>query len=103
MVASKDDFLAQPAAGKAVAAPAEEQKAVPANPLAENVQIEVEEKISCLVNMDGEVEKFEIKGAIFMTLNDPKKNKAKVQVAFQPVKGFTFRPHIEVNRSNWNK
>jgi hypothetical protein len=39
------------------------------------VEVEIEEKVSCQVNMDGEVEKFEIKGAAFMTLNDPKKNK----------------------------
>lgn len=54
---SKDDFLAKPAASKAVKE--EEAKApVAHNPLAENVLVEVEEKVSCQVNMDGEPEKF---------------------------------------------
>ena len=71
---AKDDFLVQPAATKVVV---EEEKKAPvvSNPLAENVKIEVEEKVSCQVNMDGEVEKFEVKGVIFMGINDPKKNK----------------------------
>jgi hypothetical protein len=38
------------------------------------VLIEVEEKVSCQVNRDGEVSKFEVKGIIYITLNDPKKN-----------------------------
>lgn len=76
---SKDDFLAKPAASKAVKE--EEAKApVAHNPLAENVQVEVEEKVSCLVNMDGEPEKFSVQGAIFLTVNDPKKNKPCIQV-----------------------
>ena len=54
---SKDDFLAKPAASKVVQE--EEVKApVAHNPLAENVMVEVEEKVTCLVNMDGEPEKF---------------------------------------------
>lgn len=51
------------------------------------------------MNVDGELEKFDIKGAIFMTLNDPKKSKPNVKVNFKSFKGFTFRPHIEVNRN----
>ena len=44
------------------------------NPLLENVVIEVEEKINCSVNKDGELDKFEVKGIIYVTLNDPKRN-----------------------------
>lgn len=53
--------------------------------------------------MDGEVEKLEVKGAVFLTLNDPKRTKAAVQLNCDSLKGFTFRPHIELNRSSWNK
>jgi hypothetical protein len=52
------------------------------NPLLENVVIEVEEKINCTVNKDGDVEKFEVKGIIFMTMNDPKKNNPLVQIKY---------------------
>jgi hypothetical protein len=44
------------------------------NPLLENVVVEVEEKVNCSVNKDGDVDKFEVKGIIYLTLNDPKKN-----------------------------
>lgn len=44
------------------------------NPLLENVVIEIEEKISCSLTKDGALDKFEVKGIIFLTLNDPKKN-----------------------------
>lgn len=40
----------------------------------ENVVLEVEEKVNCSVNKDGDVEKFEVKGIIYLTVNDPKKN-----------------------------
>lgn len=36
--------------------------------------VEIEEKVNCTVNKDGDVDKFEIKGIIFLTINDPKKN-----------------------------
>ena len=48
------------------------------NPLLENVVVEIEEKVNCSVNKDGDVEKFEVKGIIYMTLNDPKKNNPNV-------------------------
>ena len=44
------------------------------NPLLENVVIEVEEKVNCQVNRDGEMSKFEVKGILFITVNDPKRN-----------------------------
>jgi hypothetical protein len=44
------------------------------NPLLENVVIEVEEKVGCQLNKDGELNKFEVKGIIYLTLNDPKRN-----------------------------
>lgn len=56
---------------------AEEQKTeqpLAVNPLLENVLIEVEEKVSCQLNRDGELNKFEVKGIIYITVNDPKRN-----------------------------
>jgi len=50
------------------------QETIVANPLLENVVIEIEEKVNCSINKDGELDRFEIKGIIFVTLNDPKKN-----------------------------
>ena len=43
------------------------------NPLLENVAIEVEEKVTCSVSKDGDVGKFEVKGIVYLTINDPKK------------------------------
>lgn len=53
---------------------------ISSNPLLENIVIEVEEKITCSVNKDGEMDKLQIKGAIFLTINDPKKNNPMVQI-----------------------
>ncbi len=64
---------------------AEEVKAEPVmsvNPLLENVVSEVEEKVNCSLNRDGEISKFEIKGIIYITVNDPKKNNPAAQLSF---------------------
>ena len=60
--------------------------------------IEVEEKVNCSLNKDGELDKFEVKGIIFITLNDPKKSNALAQLSFNPVKGFNFKPHPELDK-----
>lgn len=52
----------------------QKQEEVQFNPLAENVVIEVEEKVNCTLTKDGELDRFEVKGIIYLTLNDPKKN-----------------------------
>ena len=52
------------------------------NPLLENVAIEIEEKVNCSINKDGDVEKFEVKGIIYLTINDPKKNNPLAQISF---------------------
>ena len=69
----------------------------------ENVVIEVEEKINCSLNKDGELDKFEVKGIIYLTLNDPKKNNPVAQLSYLPIKGFTFKPHPELDKQAWNK
>ncbi len=85
---------------------AEEQKTeqpLAVNPLLENVLIEVEEKVSCQLNRDGELNKFEVKGIIYITVNDPKRNNPAAQLQFNSVKGFTFKPHPELDKQQWNK
>lgn len=44
--------------------------------------VEVEEKVSCSLNKDGDLDKFEIKGIIYLTLNDPKKSNPIIQVGY---------------------
>ncbi len=78
-------------------------EAIAVNPLLENVIIEVEEKVICNVNRDGEVSKFEVKGIIYITVNDPKKNNPAAQLSFNSVKGFAFKPHPELDKQKWNK
>jgi len=67
------------------------------------VVVEVEEKINCSVNKDGELDKFEVKGIIYMTLNDPKRSNPQAQLSFAQVKGFTFKPHPELDKQVWTK
>ena len=81
----------------------QQQHAEHVNPLLENVIVEVEEKVSCSLNKDGDLDKFEIKGIIYLTLNDPKKSNPIIQVGYQNIKGFTFKPHPEMDKQNWNK
>jgi hypothetical protein len=50
------------------------------NPLLENVMVEIEEKVNCQLNRDGELNKFEVKGIIYITVNDPKKNNPAAQL-----------------------
>ena len=56
----------------------EEAKEEEVNPLAENVVVEIEERVNCQLNKDGELNKFEVKGVIYMTLTDPKKNNPRI-------------------------
>jgi hypothetical protein len=65
--------------------------------------VEIEEKVNCSVNKDGDIDRFEVKGIIYMTLNDPKKNNPVVQIGYQNVKGFVFKPHPDIEKSQWNK
>lgn len=60
--------------------------------------VEVEEKVNCSVNKDGDIDKFEVKGIIYMTLNDPKKNNPLVQISYNNVKGFVFKPHPDIEK-----
>lgn len=65
--------------------------------------MEVEEKVSCSVNKDGDLEKFEVKGIIYVTMNDPKKASPIAQLSFTPVKGFTFKAHPDLDKGAFTK
>jgi hypothetical protein len=41
--------------------------------LTENILMEIDEKVSCQISKDGELEKFELKGIVYVTLTDQKK------------------------------
>ena len=72
------------------------------NPLAEAVNIEVAEKISCKLSKDGELEnKFEIKGNIYLKINDPDKSKCNIQMNIKNIKGLIMNPHPKLNRELW--
>ena len=73
------------------------------NPLLENLVVEVEEKVTCALNKDGDLNKFEVKGIIFLTLNDPKKSNPVIQLSYNNIKGFTYKPHPELDKQSWNK
>lgn len=73
------------------------------NPLLENVMVEIEEKVNCQVNKDGDIDKIEIKGTIYLTINDPKKNNPIAHLTYRPIKGFAFKPHPELDKALWAK
>lgn len=40
------------------------------NALTENIMVDIDEKITCSVTKDGDIEKFELKGILYLTLTD---------------------------------
>lgn len=80
-----------------------EEKAVEYNPLTENVLMEFDERITCSVTKDGDIEKFELKGVLYLTLTDPKKCHAEIPMEFSDFKGLTFKVHPELDKQAWNK
>ena len=65
--------------------------------------MEVDEKVTCQVNKDGDIEKFELKGTVYLTLTDNKKSHAQVPMQFFDFKGLTFKVHPEIDKQEWNK
>ena len=80
-----------------------EEKAPEYNPLTENVLLEVDERITCQLTKDGDIEKFELKGVLYLTLTDPKKCHAEIPMEFSDFKGLTFKVHPELEKQSWNK
>lgn len=82
----------------------EEEKAVENyNALTEHAMIEVDERVCCSVNKDGDIEKFELKGIVFLTLTDPRKNQPQIQLSYKDFKGLSFKVHPELDKQAWNK
>ena len=65
--------------------------------------MEVDERITCSITKDGDIEKFELKGVLYMTLTDPKKCTPEIQFSHQDFKGLVFKVHPELDKQAWNK
>ena len=81
----------------------EEEQVSSFNPLTENILMEIDEKVSCQISKDGELEKFELKGIVYVTLTDQKKLHPEVQFSHYDHKGIVFKVHPEFDKQSWNK
>jgi hypothetical protein len=60
--------------------------------------MEVDERITCSITKDGDIEKFELKGILYMTLTDPKKSNPEIKFSLQDFKGLVFKVHPELDK-----
>lgn len=60
--------------------------------------MEVDERVTCQVNKDGDIEKFELKGTVYLTLTDSKKNHAQIPMSFFDFKGLSFKIHPDIDK-----
>lgn len=74
---------------------------VKANPLTEAISIAIDEKIVAVVSKDGDLGKFEVRGEIYLYVNDESKANVEVHLSVGETKGVTIKPHPELNRSLW--
>ena len=74
-----------------------------ANPLTENVLLEIDERVSCQVSKDGEIDKLLMQGVVYLTLTDPRKSHAEIQMTCREFKGLVFKVHPEIDKQAWNK
>jgi hypothetical protein len=65
--------------------------------------MEVDERVTCSITKDGDIEKFELKGVLYMTLTDPKKATPEIPFSFADFKGLVFKVHPELDKTSWNK
>lgn len=65
--------------------------------------MEVDERITCSITKDGDIEKFELKGVVYMTLTDPKKCTPEISFSHSDFKGLVFKVHPELDKQSWNK
>jgi hypothetical protein len=68
----------------------------------ENVLLDVEENVSCEI-ISGSVSSFEVKGVVYMTINDPKKNNPKLSLSMQPSSGVVFKAHPDIDKKQWRQ
>ena len=72
------------------------------NPLIEAINITVDEKMVGVISKDGDFGKFEVKGEIYLYVNDEAKANAEVHLSMGDIKGISIKPHPELNRSLWS-
>jgi len=65
--------------------------------------MEVDEKVTCSITKDGDIEKLELKGVLYMTLTDPKKCLPSIPFSHSEFKGLVFKVHPELDKQAWNK
>ena len=80
----------------------EEQQPV-YNALTENIQMDIDERVTCQITKDGDIEKFELKGIVYMTLTDVKKANPEILLNYEDFKGLVFKVHPELDKQAWNK
>ncbi len=67
----------------------------------EAINITIDEKIVAVISKDGDLSKFEVKGEIYLYVNDETKANAEVHLALGDTKGVSIKPHPELNRALW--
>ncbi len=72
------------------------------NPLMEAVSITVDERIVAVVSKDGDLGKFEVRGEVFMYVNDEAKANVEVHLGVGDIKGVMIRPHPDLDRALWS-
>ena len=60
--------------------------------------MDIDEKVTCSITKDGDIEKFELKGIVYLTLTDPKKNQPEIKMNFNEFKGLVFKAHPELDK-----
>jgi len=81
-----------------------EKKKTEYNPLQAPIAIECEEKIVCVLQKDGALNNFEVKGELFLLVRDPTKGNCAVYL--QPEtnnKTITLKPNPYFNRQKWTE
>ena len=71
------------------------------NPLVEAISITIDEKMIGTISKDGDIGKFEVRGKVFLHVNDEQKCNAEIQLSLNNVKGVMMKPHPELNRGLW--
>lgn len=82
----------------------EEKKKAEYNPLQAPISIECEEKLICVMQKDGALSNFEIKGELFLLVRDP--SKGNCAIFLEPEannKAITLKPNPNFNRQRWTE
>lgn len=99
----KQQVISQPAVQDQEEEEERKMQELASNPLTENVLLEIDERVSCQVSKDGEIEKFLLQGIVYLTLTDPRKSHCEIQLSNNDFKGLVFKVHPEIDKPSWNK